>query len=403
MSTTSIKEYFPALNQKIRGKDFTYLDSAATTLKPRSVIEALTQYYTYDTANIHRGAHFLANKGTTAFEDTRDLVANFINAAHREEIIFTKGTTDSINLIAATFGERFINDGDEIILSTLEHHSNIIPWQLLSSRKKITIKYIPIDGNGDLILSEYRKLFTSKTKLVSITHVSNVLGTVNPIKELISFAHTQGVPILIDGAQSINHILIDVQELDCDFYAFSAHKMFGPNGVGVLYAKQTILEELPPYQGGGNMIDQVGEISSTYNKIPHKFEAGTPAIGEVIAFAEAIKFIKAIGQKQISKYDEDLLKYTITKLSPISGLKIIGNPAKRSGVVSFTLENVHSYDLGSILDMQGIAIRTGNHCAQQLMKCLNLTSIARASFTIYNTNSDIDRLADGIRKVKDFL
>ncbi len=399
----SIRDNFPALQQKIRGHNLIYLDNAATSLKPKQVIDALTNYYSNDTANIHRGAHYLANKSTIAYEETRDLVQNFINAKYSEEIIFTKGTTDSINLVATSFGDHFIKDNDEIIISTMEHHSNIVPWHLLSNHKKIKIKIIPIDDNGDILLDEYKKLFTSKTKLVSITHISNVLGVVNPIKEIINYAHQHGAFVLVDAAQSISHFPINVQEIDCDFLAFSAHKMFGPNGVGILYGKKNILEEMPPYQGGGNMIDTVSFESSTFNKIPHKFEAGTPAIAEVIAFSEAIKYINSIGMPTIIKIENDLLQYALSKMQTVKDLTIIGNPKHQSGVISFLLKNVHTYDVGIILDMQGIAIRTGHHCTQPLMKRLGVKSTARASFSIYNTTADIDQLIQGILKIKNFL
>lgn len=404
--TINIKEVqscFPELGRKIRNKDLVYLDSGASTLKVQSVIDAVSKHYSRDAANIHRGVHYLSEQGTIDFEKTRDSIKEFINAKDRCEIIFTKGTTESINLVSNSFGAEFINEGDEILISEMEHHSNIVPWHLIAQSKKAIVKAIPINQKGELEIEEYKKLLNSKVKIVAVNHISNTLGTINPIKEIIELAHANNSKVLIDAAQSASHKEIDVQALDCDFLVFSAHKMFGPTGVGVLYGKEELLNAIPPYQGGGDMIDEVTIEKTTFNTLPHKFEAGTPNIAGVIAFRMAIEFINEIGLKNIEQYEQELTDYATEKLSEIDGLKIIGTAENKTSVVSFIMEGAHPHDIGTLLDQQGIAIRTGHHCTQPIMKKLNIPATARATFSIYNTKEDIDKLVAGIIKLKDFL
>ncbi len=368
--------------------------------KPFVVLEALANYYGHYNANIHRGIHFLAEKATSAFEDSRTTIQNFLNAAYKEEIIFTYGTTDGINLVAQTYGRKFLKEGDEIIISTLEHHSNIVPWQMLCEERGCVLRVIPIDDKGDLILEEYEKMLSEKTKFVSVVHVSNALGTINDVKFIIDKAHEVGAKVLIDGAQASSHITIDVQTLDADFYAFSAHKLFGPTGMGVLYGKLDILNAMPPYRGGGEMIKEVTFEKTTYNELPYKFEAGTPNIADVVAVKFAIDYINELGKENIAAYEDELLKYATDQLSEISGLRIVGQAKEKVSVVSFVLEGIHPQDVGVILDQQGIAIRTGHHCTQPLMNRLGLPGTSRASFAVYNTKSEIDKLVAGIHKVK---
>ncbi|MCK5883910.1 MAG: cysteine desulfurase [Bacteriovoracaceae bacterium] len=398
-----IQKDFPEIGRKIRKKTLTYLDSAASTLKVQSVINAVNKHYTQDAANIHRGVHYLSEQGTIQYEETRDVIQNFIGAKERHEIIFTKGTTESINLVAFSFGEKFIEKNDVILISEMEHHSNIVPWQLMAERKGAIVKAIPIDDNGDLIIEEYKKLLTPKVKLVSVAHVSNALGTINPIEEMIKLAHINGSKFLVDAAQSASHLTIDVQKLDCDFLVFSAHKMFGPTGVGVLYGKEKLLNAMPPYQGGGDMIDVVTIEKTTFNTLPHKFEAGTPNIAGVIAFKEALNYISALGLDQIDAYEHELLNHATKLMSQVVGLKIIGTAKKKSAVISFMIDGAHPHDLGTLLDQQGIAIRTGHHCTQPLMKRLGVSATARVSFSIYNTKEDIEILVAGLNKAKEFL
>lgn len=394
-----VREYFPILHQEVNGKPLAYFDNAATTQKPIQVIEALRKYYEVDNSNIHRGAHTLASRSTDYFEHTRHLVREFINAPSAEEVIITKGTTESINLVASTFGRVFIEKGDEIIISTLEHHSNIVPWQLLCEEKGAILKIIPIHDNGTLDIEAYQQLLSDRTKLVAVVHASNALGTINPVKEMIAQAHAVGAKFFIDGAQSAAHLDIDVQDLDCDFFAFSAHKVYGPTGVGFLYGKRELLASMPPYQGGGEMIKEVSFKKTTFNEIPYKFEAGTPNIGDVIAFSEAIKFINDIGKKAIRKHENRLLKHAAEKCNEIKGFIPIGTADNKVSVLSFGINNIHPFDVGLMLDASGIAVRTGHHCTQPLMGRLNIEGTVRASFAVYNTIEEIDRLIESLTKI----
>jgi cysteine desulfurase/selenocysteine lyase len=400
LDINKIRQDFPILDEKVNGRDLVYFDNAATTQKPLVVLEALANYYGHYNANIHRGIHFLAEKATSAFEDSRSAIQKFLNAAHKEEIIFTYGTTDGINLVAQTYGRKFLKEGDEIIISTLEHHSNIVPWQMLCEEKGCVLRVIPIDDKGDLILEAYEKMLSEKTKFVSVVHVSNALGTINDVKFIIDKAHEVGAKVLIDGAQASSHITIDVQTLDADFYAFSAHKLFGPTGMGVLYGKSDILNAMPPYRGGGEMIKEVTFEKTTYNELPYKFEAGTPNIADVVAVKFAIDYINDLGKENIAAYEDELLKYATEQLSEIGGLRIVGQAKEKVSVVSFVLNGIHPQDVGVILDQQGIAIRTGHHCTQPLMNRLGLPGTSRASFAVYNTTDEIDKLVAGIHKVK---
>ncbi len=403
LDINKIRKDFPILEQSINGKKLVYFDNAATTQKPTLVIEALKSYYEGYNANIHRGIHHLAEKATAAFEATRKTVKAFLNANSTEEIIFTYGTTDSINLVAGTFGRKFINAGDEIIISTLEHHSNIVPWQMLCEEKGCVLNVIPINNDGEILVDEFEKLLSEKTKLVSVVHVSNALGTINPIKEIIEKSHAVGAKVLIDGAQACSHIDIDVQALDVDYYTFSAHKLFGPTGMGVLYGKKELLETMPPYRGGGEMIKEVTFEKTTYADLPYKFEAGTPNIADVVAFKFALDYIQNIGKPNIAAYENELLAYATEKLEAIEGLTVIGKAKEKVSVISFVLEGIHPQDIGIILDQQGIAVRTGHHCTQPLMQRLGIPGTARASFSVYNTFEEIDALVAGILKVKKLL
>jgi cysteine desulfurase/selenocysteine lyase len=403
LDINKIRQDFPILEQSINGKKLVYFDNAATTQKPTVVIEALKSYYEGYNANIHRGIHHLAEKATAAFEETRKTVRAFLNAKTTEEIIFTYGTTDSINLVANSYGQKFISEGDEILISTLEHHSNIVPWQMLCEGKGCILKIIPINDAGEIILEEYEKLLSPKTKLVSVVHVSNALGTINPIKTIIDKAHAFGAKVLVDGAQACSHIDIDVQALDADFYALSAHKLFGPTGLGVLYGKKELLVTMPPYRGGGEMIKEVTFEKTTYADLPYKFEAGTPNIADVVAFKFALDYIQNLGKTNIAAHENELLAYATEKLGAIEGLTIIGTAKEKVSVISFILEGIHPQDIGIILDQQGIAVRTGHHCTQPLMQRLGIPGTARASFSVYNTFEEIDALVAGILKVKKLL
>lgn len=395
-----IRADFPILDEKVNGKDLVYFDNAATTQKPMPVLNALANYYGHYNANIHRGIHHLAEKATSAFEASRKAIQKFLNAKNTEEIIFTYGTTDGINLVAQTYGRAFLKAGDEIIISTMEHHSNIVPWQMLCEQNGCILKVIPIDDNGDLILEEYDKLLSEKTKFVSVVHVSNALGTINPVKYIIDKAHAVGAKVLVDGAQATSHLTIDVQALDVDFYVFSAHKIYGPTGMGALYGKKEILEAMPPYRGGGEMIKEVTFEKTTYNELPYKFEAGTPNIADVIAVKAALDYVNELGKDNIAAYENELLAYATEQLSMIEGLKIIGQAKEKVSVISFVVEGVHPQDIGVILDQQGIAVRTGHHCTQPLMKRFGIPGTSRASFAVYNTKEEIDKLVKGIEKVK---
>ncbi len=403
LDIAAIRQEFPILNREVKGRPLIYLDNAATTQKPQSVIDAIIHYYTHYNANIHRGIHTLAEEATAAFELTRDAVKSFIGAGSREEIIFTRGTTEGINLVAYSWGRKNINAGDEIIISAMEHHSNIVPWQLLCEEKKAVLKVIPVSDNGELLLDEFEKLLGPKTRLLSIVHVSNALGTVNPVKQMIARAHAVGAVVLVDGAQSAVHLDIDVLDMDCDFFAFSAHKLYGPTGVGVLYGKRELLESMPPFQGGGEMIKEVSFQKTTYNDLPYKFEAGTPNIGDVIAFKSALHFIQSIGKERIRKHEQDLLEYAHRELEKLPGLRIIGRAREKVSVVSFVIDKAHPQDIGILLDNRGIAVRTGHHCAQPLMDRFSIPGTARASFAVYNTRYEIDELVKGLQRVVKIL
>ena len=403
LDVTAIRKEFPILNREIKGRPLIYLDNAATTQKPQQVIDAIVHYYTNYNANIHRGIHTLAEEATADFEQTRDEVKTFIGAGSREEIIFTKGTTESINLVAYTWGRKNIRAGDEIIISNMEHHSNIVPWQLLCEEKGAILKVIPINDAGELEMDEYEKLLSSKTKLVSIVHVSNALGTINPVKHMIDLAHEAGAVFMVDGAQSTVHLDIDVSDMNCDFFAFSAHKLYGPTGVGVLYGKKELLESMPPFQGGGEMIKEVTFNKTTYNDLPYKFEAGTPNIADVIAFKSAIRFIESIGKEKIREHEQELLEYAHKELEKIPGLHIIGKAKDKISLVSFIIENAHPQDIGILLDNRGIAVRTGHHCAQPLMDRFSIPGTARASFAVYNTKDELDELVNGLKRAVKIL
>ncbi|WP_456460950.1 SufS family cysteine desulfurase [Reichenbachiella sp.] len=395
----AIRKQFPILHQEVNGKPLVYFDNAATSQKPQCVIDALTHYYNTDNSNIHRGIHTLAERATTAFEDTRKAVAKFLNTNEVEEVIFTKGTTEGINLVAATYGRKFIGAGDEIIVSALEHHSNIVPWQILCEEKGAILKVIPVNEKGELIFDEYVKLLSDKTKLVSVNYISNALGTINPVKEIIAEAHKVGAKVLIDAAQAAPHVKLDVKALDCDFLAFSAHKVYGPTGVGALYGKRDLLEAMPPYQGGGEMIKDVSFSGTTFNDIPYKFEAGTPNIGEVIAFKAAIDFVEELGQENIAQYEDELMAYANDLLKDVEGFTPVGTSDKKASVISFLIDGVHPFDLGQLLDARGIAVRTGHHCAQPLMEFFNIEGTVRASFSVYNTKEEIKYFVDSLKAV----
>jgi cysteine desulfurase/selenocysteine lyase len=394
----AIRKQFPVLERKVKGKNLVYFDNAATAQKPQVVIDALVNYYHQYNANIHRGIHSLAEEATAAFEATRDTVKEFINAKYREEIIFTRGVTEGINLVAATWGRQNIKEGDEIIISGMEHHSNIVPWQILCLEKKAKLKVIPVDDNGELVMSEFEKLITPKTKLVSIVHASNSLGTINPVKNIIEIAHRHNIPVLVDGAQSSVHLNIDVQDMDCDFFVISSHKVYGPTGVGVLYGKKELLEEMSPYMGGGEMIKEVTFDKTTYNDLPYKFEAGTPNIADTVAFKAALDFVNEVGKDNIRKHEEALTKYAMEKLSKIDGVRLIGAAKHKTSVVSFIVDGVHPQDMGILLDNYGIAVRTGHHCCQPLMNRFEIPGTVRASFAMYNTKEEVDELVKGVEK-----
>ncbi len=395
-----IRRDFPILERKVNGKPLVYFDNAATTQKPNIVIDSMTHYYRYENANIHRGLHFLSEVATEQYENARLKVKEFLNAMSASEIILTKGTTDGINLLANTMCRAdLLNEGDEIIISHMEHHANIVPWQLLCERKKTKLVVIPISDSGELLIDEFKKLISPRTKLVSIVHTSNTLGTVNPIKEIIEIAHKHNIKVIVDGAQAVGHQKIDVQELDCDYFVFSGHKLFGPTGIGVLYGKAELLNNLPPYQGGGDMIRTVTFEGSTYEDIPNRFEAGTPNIVGGIGLGVAIKYLNMFNFKDIAKHENELLQYATEKMLLINGVKIIGNAKNKASVISFTIDGIHPYDIGTIIDTDGVAIRTGHHCTQPLMKRLNVPATSRASFAFYNTKDEIDIFINALQKV----
>ena len=395
-----IRKDFPNLNALVHGKPLIYLDNAATTFKPASVIEAVDNYYRNGSSNVHRGVHYLSERATAQFEETRRKVKNFINARQTTEIIFTRGATDAINVVTQSYGRTFLKSGDEILISHMEHHSNIVPWQMLCEEKKCVLKVIPINDEGELIWEEFEKLLTPKTKFVSIVYVSNSLGTINPVKKIIQAAHRLKVPVLVDGAQAVNHLKVDVQDLDCDFLVFSAHKLFGPTGVGVLYGKAELLNKMPPAQGGGDMIASVTFEKTTYNVLPHKFEAGTPPIAGVIGLGAAIDYVEKIGLQNIFAYEKELLEYGTKALRVIPDLRMIGTAKEKAAVLSFVLPNIHPHDLGTLVDEDGIAIRTGHHCTMPVMQRFKVPATARASLAFYNTKTEIDKLVEAIQRAK---
>lgn len=399
MDIKKIREDFPILSRTVYGKPLIYFDNGATTQKPRLVIDSLVDEYYSVNANVHRGVHYLSQQATELHEASRATVREFINARSINEIIFTRGTTEAINLLVSSFGEEFMEEGDEVILSVMEHHSNIVPWQLLAARKGIAIKVIPMNDKGELLLDEYEKLFSDRTKIVSVTQVSNVLGTVNPVKEMIATAHAHGVPVLIDGAQSVPHMKVDMQDMDADFFAFSAHKIYGPTGVGVLYGKEEWLDRLPPYQGGGEMIQHVSFEKTTFNELPFKFEAGTPDYIGTTGLAKALDYVTGLGMDNITAYEHELTTYAIQRLKEIPDIRIFGEATHKSSVISFLVGNIHHFDMGTLLDRLGIAIRTGHHCAQPLMQRLGIEGTVRASFAVYNTKEEIDALVAGVERV----
>jgi cysteine desulfurase/selenocysteine lyase len=398
-----IREEFPILRRMIRNRPLVYLDNAATTQKPLAVLDAIRRYYLEDNSNVHRGVHLLSQRATEAFEGARSKVQRFIQAREEREIIFTRGATEAINLVAAAYGRTHVQAGDEVIVSVMEHHSNIVPWQMLCQEKGAHLRVIPMNDAGELLLDEYEKLLNPRTRLVSVVHVSNALGTVNPVKALIQLAHRRGVPVLIDGAQAVAHLPVNVQNLDCDFYVFSSHKIYGPTGTGVLYGKANLLEAMPPFQGGGDMISSVSFEETVYNAIPHKFEAGTPDVSGVIGLGAALDYLSRIGLETAGQHERDLLAYATASVGQIEGVRIIGTAQHKAGVLSFILEGVHPHDIGTILDQEGIAIRTGHHCAQPVMDRLGLPATARASFAFYNTFEEVDRLTIGLKKVKEIF
>jgi cysteine desulfurase/selenocysteine lyase len=396
-----IRRDFPILSRDVRGKQLVYLDNAATSQKPRAVIDAITRYYEQENANIHRGVHFLSELATSKHDRARQAVRGFINAGDVKELIFVRGTTEAINLVAQTYGRVHVSSGDEVLITAMEHHSNIVPWQILCDEKVAKLRVAPINDAGELILDEFARLLGPRTKIVAVAHVSNALGTVNPLAQMIDLAHKRNIPVLVDGAQAVPHMRVDVQALDCDFYTLSSHKMFGPMGIGVLYGKAGLLEDMPPYQGGGDMISSVTFDKTTYNKLPFKFEAGTPDVAGAIGLGAAIDYLNAIGIDQIAKYEHEVVSYAAERLSALSGVRLIGTAKERAGVVSFVVENVHPHDVGTILDQEGIAIRTGHHCAQPIMQRFGIPATARASFAFYNTKEEVDALVNGILKVQE--
>lgn len=398
-----IRKDFPILHQQVHGKPLVYLDNAATTQKPEAVIQAIVDYYRHDNSNVHRGAHALAERATEKFEQARVKVAQLINAAEPREIIWTRGTSESINLVAASWGRSALKPGDRILVSAMEHHSNIVPWQMIAAQMGATVEPIPVDSTGTLDLDALQQMLDERVRMVACGHVSNALGTVNPVERIVQLAHQAGALCLIDGAQAMSHMRVDVQALDCDFYVFSAHKMFGPTGVGVLYGKAALLEAMPPYQGGGEMIESVSFAGTTYNQLPYKFEAGTPDIAGVIALGAAVDYLQGIDRDAAEAHERDLLEYAEARVRELPGITLVGTAAQRAGVLSFLIDGTHPHDVGMLLDQQGVAVRTGNHCAQPIMDQLGIPGTIRASFCFYNTRADIDRLVEALVKAKQFL
>jgi cysteine desulfurase/selenocysteine lyase len=400
---TRLSKDFPALNQLVHGKPLVYLDNAATSQKPRSVIDAITRFYQEDCSNIHRGVHLLSERATRAYEEARLAVQQFIHAASSAEVIFVRGTTEAINLVAQSYGRTHVQAGDAVLISAMEHHSNIVPWQMLCEEKGAKLHVIPMNDRGELLLDEYEKLLTPETKLVAVAHVSNALGTVNPVRRIIRMAHDHGIPVLVDGAQAVPHLQVDVQDLDCDFYAFSGHKMYGPTGIGILYGKQRLLEAMPPYQGGGDMISSVTFEKTIYNSLPHKFEAGTPDISGAIGLGAAIECLSRIGLDNVAAHEHDLLVYATEQITRLPGVRVIGTAKEKAAVLSFVLDGIHPHDVGTILDQEGIAVRTGHHCAQPVMQFFGIPATTRASFALYNTEAEADALMRGITKVQEMF
>ena len=394
-----VRRDFPILRQKVRGEPLVYLDNAASSQKPQVVIDAIREYYESQNANIHRGVHYLSDLATNAYEATRERVRAFLNAASTREIVFVRGTTEAINLVAASYGRQNVREGDEILITHLEHHSNIVPWQILCEQTGARLRVVPIDDRGEVIFEEYARMLSDRTRLVAVAHVSNSLGTINPVKEMIELAHERDVPVLLDGAQATPHMKVDVRELDCDFYAFSGHKVFGPTGVGVLYGKERLLDAMPPYQGGGDMIASVTFEKTTYNELPYKFEAGTPNIAGVVGLSTALEYVESVGYENIARHEHALLEYATQAISEIPGLRIIGTARHKAAVLSFVLKEVHPHDVGTVLDQYGVAIRTGHHCTQPVMERFGVPATSRASFALYNTREEIDKLVQGLREV----
>jgi len=403
LDVEKVRKDFPILGQEVRGKPLVYLDSAATSQKPRAVIDAVARYYLQDNANVHRGVHLLSERATKAYEDAREKVRRFINAARTEEIIFVRGTTEAINLVAQTYGRTRVRAGDEVLITEMEHHSDIVPWQLLCEEKGAVLRVAPIDDDGQLLVDELQRMLGPRTRLLALAHVSNTLGTINPVRRIVEIAHRQGIPVLLDGAQAVPHFPIDVRALDCDFYAFSGHKLFGPTGIGVLYGRSELLEEMPPWQGGGDMISSVTFEKTTWNKLPHKFEAGTPDIAGAIGLGAAIDYVGALGFAAIAAHEHDLLSYATEAVREVPGLRLIGTAKEKASVLSFVLGEVHPHDVGTILDQEGIAIRTGHHCTQPLMRRLGVPATARASLAFYNRREDVDALVAGLHKVQEIF
>jgi cysteine desulfurase / selenocysteine lyase len=403
LDVEKVRKDFPILGQEVRGKPLVYLDNAATSQKPRAVIDAVARYYLQDNANVHRGVHLLSERATKEYEDAREKVRRFINAARTEEIVFVRGTTEAINLVAQTYGRTRVRAGDEVLITEMEHHSDIVPWQLLCEEKGAVLRVAPIDDDGQLLVDELQRMLGPRTRLLALAHVSNTLGTVNPVRRIVEIAHRQGVPVLLDGAQAAPHFPIDVRALDCDFYAFSGHKLFGPTGIGVLYGRSELLDEMPPWQGGGDMISSVTFEKTTWNKLPHKFEAGTPDIAGAIGLGAAIDYVSALGFAAIGAHEHDLLSYATEAVGEVPGLRLIGTAKEKASVLSFVLGDVHPHDVGTILDQEGIAIRTGHHCTQPLMRRLGVPATARASLAFYNRRSEVDALVAGLHKVQEIF
>lgn len=403
LDVDKVRTDFPILSRRVHGLPLVYLDNAATTQKPRMVIDALTEYYTVTNANIHRGVHLLSEFATEAHENARKAVQRFLGAGDSSEIIFVRGATEAINLVAATYGRAHVGAGDEIVITAMEHHSNIVPWQMLCEEKGARLRIAPINDDGELLIDEFAALLNARTRLVAVTHVSNVLGTVNPVMRLIKMAHQRNVPVLVDGAQAVPHCAVDVRALDCDFYVFSGHKIYGPTGIGVLYGKRELLESMPPYQGGGDMIRSVTFEKTIYNQLPYKFEAGTPDIAGAIGLGAALDYVNAVGLDQIAKHEHELLVYATRELQSVSGLRLVGTAKEKSSALSFVIEGIHPHDIGTVLDREGIAVRTGHHCAQPLMQRFGIPATARASLAMYNTTSEMDALIAGIHKLKEIF